>query len=65
MGLECESFPVLRNLTQGRAEALSGPAFSAHSWLYCRSNIGYQAQPRGATLPPHFAGREPGDEATV
>ncbi len=26
-----------------RGEALSGPAFSAHSWLYCRRNIGYQA----------------------
>ena len=44
-GLECDSFPVLRNLSQGR-EALSGPAFSAHSWLYCRSNIGYQAARR-------------------
>ena len=26
-----------------RGGALRGPAFSAHSWLYCRSNIGYQA----------------------
>ena len=26
-----------------KAETLRGPVFSAHSWLYCRSNIGYQA----------------------
>jgi hypothetical protein len=27
----------------GHGGSLAGPAFSAHSWLYCRRNIGYQA----------------------
>ena len=57
MAVECDSFPVLRKLSQG-LRPCGGPAFSAHSWLYCRSNIGYQAA-GSVTLPPYFAGREP------
>src|SRR6185437_16578226 len=39
------------------------PAFSGHSWLYCRPEFGDQAAVR-VTLPPYFATTEPG-EATV
>jgi hypothetical protein len=43
---------------------MAAPAFSVHSWLYCRRDIGYQAA-YSVTLPPHFSRREPSYQATV
>ena len=58
MGFECDSFPILRNLPQGAGPG--GPVFPAHSWLYCRANIGYQA-----TLTGHVAAAFGGETARL
>ena len=53
---------------EGPTASADGPVFSAHSWLYCRRNIGYQAALSGhaaAVFGAERAGRRGGRSASA
>ena len=61
-GVECDLFPVLRNLSQGCRPAR--PRIFGTFVALLQGQYRLSGSP-GVTLPPYFAGREPGDATTV